>query len=220
MYLKNRTHFENSTRNHDLSNWVEEHEDYLSQYARARIADPSIAEELVQETFLAATKAHKRFKGDSSAKTWLVSILRNKIFDTYRKRSREVTFTALSHQDADESDSADAEMWIDRYRDEEWTVEAVENLNRTEFLSQVYQGLNYLPEKTRMAFIMREIEFRSTEDICDELDISSANLWTMLHRARKHLRDYLLRNWLLVTEEQEAASHETARALEGRLMFA
>jgi RNA polymerase sigma-70 factor (ECF subfamily) len=79
----------------DPEQWVELHGDYLYKYALIRLRDPSKAEEMVQETFLAALKGGKNFAGRSAEKSWLVGILKNKICDHYRKASRETSFTDL-----------------------------------------------------------------------------------------------------------------------------
>jgi RNA polymerase sigma-70 factor (ECF subfamily) len=69
--------------------WVDQYGDSLYRFALARIKDPSIAEDLVQETFLAALGARKNFKGRSTARTWLIAILKHKIVDHIRKKTRE-----------------------------------------------------------------------------------------------------------------------------------
>ena len=64
--------------------WVEAHGDYLFNFAIGQLRDASVAEDLVQDTFLAAFKARDRFSGQSSERTWLVGILRHKICDHLR----------------------------------------------------------------------------------------------------------------------------------------
>src|SRR5215831_4107233 len=79
-----------SERNPALScDWVETHADYLFNFAIGQVRDPSVAEDIVQETFLAAVKAHDTFSGQSSQRTWLTGILRHKIYDYLRKSCRE-----------------------------------------------------------------------------------------------------------------------------------
>ena len=79
---------------------MELHGDYLFKYALMRLRDPAKAEDAVQETFLAALKGGKSFAGRSAEKSWLVGVLKNKIYDHYRKASRETpsrtwSFTAM-----------------------------------------------------------------------------------------------------------------------------
>ena len=66
--------------------WVERYGDYLFNYAIVRVNDQEKAEDLVQETFLAGLKARENFQGKSTERTWLISILKRKIIDTYRKQ--------------------------------------------------------------------------------------------------------------------------------------
>ena len=64
-----------------IETWVHEHGGYLFGYVLPRVRDRHVAEELVQESFLAALKAVESFRGDSSPRTWLVGLLRRKITD-------------------------------------------------------------------------------------------------------------------------------------------
>ena len=88
----------------DPERWVELHGDYLFKYALIRLRDPAKAEDAVQETFLAALKGGKSFQGKSAEKSWLVGVLKNKIYDHYRKSSRETSFTDLEFYSDEESD--------------------------------------------------------------------------------------------------------------------
>src|ERR1043166_5225135 len=101
----------------DPERWVDEHGDYLFKYALSRLRDPARAEDMVQETFLAALKGGKNFQGRSAEKSWLVGILKNKICDSYRKASRETLFADLefySDEAADRflSEGAFKDGWI------------------------------------------------------------------------------------------------------------
>ncbi|NNC46798.1 MAG: RNA polymerase sigma factor, partial [Winogradskyella sp.] len=65
--------------------WVDLYSDYLFNYSISRVSDRAIAQDLVQETFLAGLKSMLNFKGEASERTWLISILKRKIIDHYRK---------------------------------------------------------------------------------------------------------------------------------------
>jgi|SRR6185437_119880 len=67
--------------------WIDNYADYLYSFAYNRVSDEETAKDLVQETFLSALKAREGFKGEASEKTWLVSILKRKIIDLYRKNA-------------------------------------------------------------------------------------------------------------------------------------
>ncbi|NIR14014.1 MAG: hypothetical protein GWN86_08695, partial [Desulfobacterales bacterium] len=70
----------------DPEAWVDQYGDYLYRYAISRIHEPAVAEDLVQETLLAALQGKEGFKGRSSEKTWLTGILKYKIVDYIRKK--------------------------------------------------------------------------------------------------------------------------------------
>src|SRR5262249_28025845 len=93
-----------TSRSSDPERWVEEYGDYLFKFACLRLRDGARAEDLVQETFLAALKGRQSFAGRSSEKSWLVGILKNKIYDHYRQASRETSFTDLEFYSDEESD--------------------------------------------------------------------------------------------------------------------
>src|SRR5580698_2342527 len=88
----------------DPERWVDEHGDYLFKFALSRLRDVTRAEDAVQETFLAALKGGKNFAGRSAEKSWLTGILKNKIYDHFRKAGRETPFTDLEFYADEESD--------------------------------------------------------------------------------------------------------------------
>ena len=84
--------------------WVDEHGDALYSYALSRLRNPSSAEDVVQETFLAAIRSRDRFSGSSSARTWLIGILKHKIVDLIRKESREQPIDEIETLEAPEEE--------------------------------------------------------------------------------------------------------------------
>jgi RNA polymerase sigma-70 factor (ECF subfamily) len=80
--------------------WVDAHGDILFRYALARMGDAGVAEDLVQETFLAALQAQASFRGDSAERTWLVGILRNKLIDRLRRTCRDLPLAGDEEGDA------------------------------------------------------------------------------------------------------------------------
>ena len=87
----NKPQKEQGSRAIDPELWVDRYGDYLYAFAQSRLVDRTRAEDLVQETFLSALNSMKTFKGRSSERTWLTSILKHKILDHFRKRRREKT---------------------------------------------------------------------------------------------------------------------------------
>ena len=180
--------------------WVDQYGDFLYHFTLARVKDPSIAEDLVQETFLAALKARKNFQGRSSTRTWLIAILKHKLVDHIRKRVREQTsdkiedkFNAAANDPADTSFN-DKGDW--RIRPSKWAVDPLKLYEQKEFMNVLYHCLGGLPKRQADAFLMREIDGFSTEEICKVLNISATNSWVMLYRARMWLRRCLENNWL------------------------
>jgi len=180
--------------------WVDQYGDFLYRFALSRIKDPSIAEDLVQETFLAALKARKNFQGRSTAKTWLIAILKHKIVDHIRKRVREQTSDKIeSMHDTAANDLVDNSFndkgdW--QIRPSKWAIDPMKLYEQKEFMDVLYYCLGELPERQAEAFMMREIDGFSTEEICKDLNITATNSWVMLYRARMWLRRCLENNWL------------------------
>src|SRR5689334_5348279 len=75
--------------------WLDEHGDALYAYALPRVRNADVAEDLVQETLLAAIKAHKNFAGNSAERTWLTGILKHKLIDHLRKSTRQRPLSEL-----------------------------------------------------------------------------------------------------------------------------
>lgn len=185
-----------------IETWVDEHGDYLFGYALPRVRDGHLAEELVQETFLAAVKAVGSFRGDSSPRTWLVGLLRRKIADHYRKRSRE--------QQTESMDTADPtiEAWFDEKG--AWIklparceIDPAELAERGDFWMVFEECLRALPERLAEAFSLRVMDDRAPEEVCKILSITATNLWVALHRARARLRACLEANWFGTDEAEQ-----------------
>ena len=175
--------------------WVDEHGDCLYRYALTRVRKEEVAEDLVQETLMAAVRTHEKFGGRSSERSWLVSILKNKICDHFRKLGRETNFTDLELSD-EESDRFDGDgCWIQERGPSDWKPEGEEAMKRAEFWQALQSSLSELPERLAAVFVMREMDDIPSKEICEALKISEANLWVMLHRARMALRESLELNF-------------------------
>ena len=187
-------------RTADPGLWVDLHGDYLYRYAMFRLRDPALAEDVVQETLLAGLQASDSFAGRGSERTWLVGILKHKIIDLYRRRSREISFDASEDErfTRDEFFRTEGEWvghWEEAYAPNEWHATPAELLERSEFWETLRQCLAPLPPRTAAAFTLREVDGLSSAEICEILQVSTNNLWVMLHRARLHLRHCLEVNW-------------------------
>jgi RNA polymerase sigma-70 factor, ECF subfamily len=184
----------------DPEQWVDLHGDYLFRYALMRLRDPVRAEDAVQETFLAALKGRKNFAGRSAEKSWLVGILKNKIFDYYRKASRETSFTDLDFYADEESDRFMADGpgrggWIHALGPAEWSPDPGAGLDDEIFWKTFHDCAGKLPNNVSAVFCLRELDGLDSKEICAQLGITESNLWVMLHRARMALRRCLETNW-------------------------
>ena len=181
------------------SEWIAQHGDYLYRFALARLRDPHQAEDVVQETMLAALQSHS-FAGQSSPRTWLTGILKHKIIDVLRKQVREVSLDAAvesgkEYEEQPEMDEffADDGHWADK--PQAWGKLEGE-LAQKQFFAVLQTCMEKLPKKLAAVFILRDIEEEATEKICKDLEITPTNAWVMLYRARMTLRKCLELNWI------------------------
>ena len=173
---------------------MDEHGDALYSYALSRLKNTASAEDVVQETLLAALKSGKTFSGRSSARTWLIGILKHKIVDLIRKENREQPIDEIEIMEEPE------ELFFDkkghwRVKPVEWQVNPGKILEQKEFMAVLFQCMEHLPDRLHRLFTLRELEDQDSDFICKELGITPTNLWVMLHRARMRLRGCLTENW-------------------------
>jgi RNA polymerase sigma-70 factor (ECF subfamily) len=184
----------------DPERWVELYGNYLFRYALTRVRNSARAEDLVQETLLAALKGVKSFAGRSTEKGWLVGILKNRIYDHYRKASRETSFTDMEFYSDEEGvrfipDGLFKDGWIHELGPLEWSSEPGAILDSQEFWKTFHNCSGKLPKNVAVVFNLREVDGVESKEICAMLNISENNLWVMLHRARMALRRCLETNW-------------------------
>jgi RNA polymerase sigma-70 factor (ECF subfamily) len=171
----------------------------LLRFARLQLRDGSLAEDVVQETMLAALAGAERFAQRSSLKTWVFSILRNKIIDAIRGRSREVSLNEAFGDEADLGEVENASFaadghWDPSVRPGVW-ADPEASLEQARFWVVFEACLENLPAKTGRVFMMREFLGFDTDEICKELGMTPSNCWVVLHRARLALRACLEQRW-------------------------
>ncbi|OGA06911.1 MAG: hypothetical protein A2W68_01250 [Betaproteobacteria bacterium RIFCSPLOWO2_02_64_14] len=176
---------------------VEQFRGYLMRYALLQLRDQTSAEDVVQETLLAAVEGGDRFSGKSTVKTWLTGILKHKIIDQVRRQSREQPLLQGEDDERSEADVIDGLFKADGHWQNfpaNWgdPGNALENKR---FWETFETCARLMPVKTARVFMMREVMELSTEEICKELDITATNCWVMLHRARLSLRECLETKW-------------------------
>ena len=184
----------------DPVDWVDSFGDYLYNYALFRTNDKSVSEDLVQDTFLSALKNLDSFNKKSSLKTWLTSILKNKIIDYYRKFLKKET----SAKDVELYNETEEIFYVTGHWKDYWDIDkdpliwdsTPEKIVENKQFWEIFQScLNDLPDQFRAVFVLREMEDENTSVICKELSLSSSNIWVILHRSRKQLRRCLEINW-------------------------
>jgi RNA polymerase sigma-70 factor, ECF subfamily len=178
----------------NMHDWLNEHGDYLYRFALARLRDPHQAEDVVQETFLAAIKS-PNFAEQSAPRTWLTGILKHKIIDVMRKSVREVAASDLmDDEDANMDDFFDAKGgWTDKPLKWDMPENALE---QKQFLGILQTCMGKLSAKAAQLFMLRDVQETDNEEICKELNISTTNAWVMLYRTRMTLRKCLEVNWI------------------------
>lgn len=171
----------------------------LLRFAALQLRDETLAEDVVQETFIAALDGMARFDGRAALKTWVFSILKNKIVDVLRTRGRTVNASAL----VEEEESFDSVFdtlfkanghWLPGNGPAAW-ADPEASLAQQQFWAVFDACLDHLPENTGRVFMMREFLDLDIDEICRELSISSSNCYVILHRARHSLRGCLERTW-------------------------
>jgi RNA polymerase sigma-70 factor (ECF subfamily) len=175
---------------------LQKHRPQLLRFAMLQLRNATSAEDVVQETLLAALQAGGTFAGQSSVRTWLVGILKHKIIDAIRKQSREQPLEPADDE-TDIHDLQDAVYREDghfREKPADWgNPEAA--LEQRKFFEVLERCMEGLPKKTARAFMMREVMGLETAEICKELDVTSSNCWVLLYRARMALRECLEGRW-------------------------
>lgn len=188
--------------NIDPAAWVDDHGDYLFRYALVRLRDEVRAEDVVQETLLAALQHLSSYSGRSTERTWLTAILKHKIVDQIRKSCKEVPFepadTDLSEFDPlfERPDEFQGH-WSDTLSPRIWNRSPEDAVQQDEFFGVLQRCMGKLPERVAHVFTLREMNELDTEEICSLLELSTSNFWVMMHRARMSLRRCIEINWFM-----------------------
>ena len=176
----------------DPSKWVDKYADYLFNYTITRVNDREVAKDLISETFLAGLKSMNGFKGESTERTWLISILKRKIVDHYRKINSvkgKAEIRITYNQEEDERE------WLEERVADTSEKNAEDILENEELGLAILDCLEQLNDKQSAIFKRKTIDEIDTEAICNEFEISPSNLWVIIHRARTFLANCLEKNW-------------------------
>ena len=177
----------------DPNKWIDKYSDYLFKYTLVRVSDYELSKDIVQDTFFSALKSAKNFEGKSTERTWLISILKRKIIDYYRKINSKKGKAEVRMNFYNDGDNEGD--WLEERVPQTWDNMGEKQLENKELQNQINSCIDKLPEKYAMVFKMRTIQEIDTDVICNELEITSSNLWVIIHRARTQLRRCLEDNW-------------------------
>ena len=181
----------------DPATWLDHHGSALYRFALLRLRDAQKAEEVVQDTLVAALQARERFNGGASVRTWLIGILKHKIMDQFRHDAREAPLQSPDLVSADDELFVEEDFfnskgsWREKVSD--WG-NPEDSMERSQLIAILQRCLDALPKRLGRLFMMREVMEESTETICQEMETSPTNVWTMLYRARMGLRQCLDQN--------------------------
>lgn len=180
----------------DFESEIARHRTYLLRVARLQLRDTAAAEDVVQDTLVAALAARDGFTGKSTVKTWLTGILKHKIVDAIRRKQRDPVpaSTLVDEGDLEDFDALFTEGGAWASPPSEWG-DPERTASRQEFMGILDFCLEKLPPNTARVFMMREVLELTTDEICKELAITANNLWVILYRARMSLRECLETNW-------------------------
>lgn len=171
----------------------------LLRFARLQLRDAAAAEDVVQETLLAALNNAQQFAGRAALKTWVFGILKHKIVDLIRLQSRSTNVSAFSAEEESmdqtfETLFRETGHWTPQARPQTWG-DPEASLRQQHFWDVFEACLHHLPENTARVFMMREFLDFETPEVCRELGITVNNCNVILHRARNALRLCLQRGW-------------------------
>jgi RNA polymerase sigma-70 factor (TIGR02943 family) len=171
--------------------WVERYGQILYRFALKKVRRTDVAEDLVQETLLAAWRNRDTFLGAAREEVWLVGILKRKIIDWLRASIRErQTQNALDLPESYKRFFNSHGFWTAcpaSYKSDDLLVSE-------EFWEALRFCSDQLPGRLRDVFVLWQLEELSTPVVCEQVGIQPANLWVILHRARHRL-------WECLTEQ-------------------
>ncbi|MEM6855497.1 MAG: sigma-70 family RNA polymerase sigma factor [Planctomycetota bacterium] len=178
--------------------WLDDHGDALFAYAWRRLGQRELAEDVVQDTLLAAWKHRDTFRGQATRRTWLIAILRRRIIDERRRKARRPALTVLPS--ADEWFSPKG-RWLTK--PQAWNADPADHCEKGDLQRVLARCIDGLPEDQAEAFKLRAMREISTQDCCNQLNVSTSNLGVRLYRARLALRRCLELNWFKAAVRSE-----------------
>lgn len=177
------------------------HYDSMLRVARLYVRDIQVAQEVVQDTWVAVLHGLNRFEGRSSFKTWLFTILTNR---AKTRASREGRYVPLALDDEDDDEPSVAphrfnsiahpqgpRHWAVGCAPQSWNAIPESRLIAQETFQTIMHAIEALPPNQQTVIRLRDIEGLSAEEVCNILDITETNQRVLLHRARSRVRQAL-----------------------------
>lgn len=171
-----------------LNSWVEDYYSDLYRWAKYKVSDAHLAEDLVQEVFLVAADSHDNFKNKSSPKTWLFQILNHKLVDYYRAKKSTQVFSMEESKLFEVTDNLfdQKSNWTSNSQTVLWSSPSDVELEMEKNLGTCMYSL---PELWKKVVFEKYYENLATEKICTTNDLSKANYWQIMHRMKLFLKD-------------------------------
>jgi RNA polymerase sigma-70 factor (ECF subfamily) len=179
---------------------------WMLRLARDHVASASVAEEVVQDTWLAVLQGLDRFRGEASLRTWVHRILVNQAKRRGIRERRTVPFASLTEDDGPTVDPERFQGATEphpggwRRFPEDWPEQVT--LTR-EVRSVVTSALSALPARQRVVVALRDLDGHSADEVCALLDISAGNQRVLLHRGRAVVRAHLERYFTTTATRSE-----------------
>lgn len=185
---------------------IEAYGDFLYRFALLRVRNRDVAEDLVQDTFLAALQGSYHGNRDSAERRWIIGIMKHKIVDYYRRVSRE----PIRNPDQPDGRSVEEDFLPDGHwrpdpaAVQTWPERPDGLIERRQFWDALARCMERLPPRAAQVFTLRELDALDTEKISDLLHLTPTNVGVILHRTRKQLRDCLATHYFGRTQEDVA----------------
>jgi RNA polymerase sigma-70 factor (TIGR02943 family) len=182
-------------KNKEIEHWVIQYLDYLLQYAIFKTQNRQVSEDLVQDTFISAHEAFDSFKGDASPKTWLLSILRNKVIDFKRREIRLHGKNEIGNNDIIDEEFDSFDNWKKENRPFNIWDTGTHLMDDPDFQKTLNNCLSDLLPNHEAVLKLKYLQGMKANEICQELEISTSNYWQLIHRAKLKLRKCLDLKW-------------------------
>lgn len=177
--------------------WLEAHGDYLYRYALSKTGQPEVAQDIVQETLLAAWRGREEYKGKAHERSWLLSICRNKTTDYYRQANQnEVSLPS----DATEAMTEDAFFNQDgswKNPSSVWVNDPLQDAEAAAFWDSLQHCVSRLSDQQREAFVLNTLSGLGAAEAGDLLGTTTNHLYVLIHRAKLNLARCLSAIWFV-----------------------